>query len=236
MLTRVTTGLAFALTAVVLGAGAASAADLPARMYTKAPPPMAVSDWTGFYIGANVGYGSARYDSSLGALALATSQTGSGILGGGQLGYNQQFGRWVLGLEVDGQGTDQSGNFSLFVPGVGGGTITQSNSMPWFFTGRARLGYTIAPTWLIYATGGAAVADVKSNVFATGFGSATTETTRAGWTAGAGVEVMFARNWSAKAEYLHLDIGSNTSTVFGVVPTSIKLTDDIGRFGVNYHF
>jgi outer membrane immunogenic protein len=234
MLTRMTTGLAFALTAAVLGAGAASAADLPARMYTKAPPPIAVSDWTGFYIGANVGYGSARYTSSLGA--LDTSQTGSGILGGGQLGYNQQFGQWVLGLEVDGQGTDQSGNFSLFVPGVGGGTITQSNSMPWFFTGRARLGYTIAPTWLIYATGGAAVADIKSDFTATGLGATTIENTRVGWTAGAGVEVMFARNWSAKAEYLHLDIGSNSATVFAV-PTSIKLTDDdIGRVGVNYHF
>jgi outer membrane immunogenic protein len=228
MLTRLTTGLAFA--AVALGAGAASAADLPARMYTKAPPPMAVSDWTGFYLGANVGFGSARYSSSVGN--LDTSQTGSGILGGGQLGYNQQYGRWVLGLEVDGQGTDQSGNLSIGLPG---GVLTRSDSMPWFFTGRARLGYTITPTWMIYATGGAAVADVKSDFTATGLGSTTLETTRVGWTAGAGVEAMFARNWSAKAEYLHIDVGSTTGTVF-TVPTTVKLTDDIGRVGINYHF
>jgi outer membrane immunogenic protein len=103
---------------VVVGSGAADAADLAARPYTKAPPPIvaAVYDWTGFYVGANLGwsFGRARTDVTVaGAQFASTSQRMDGILGGLQAAYNWQSGRAVLGLETDIQATDQKGSSSL---------------------------------------------------------------------------------------------------------------------------
>jgi len=226
MLKRFVTGLAAAT--AVFAAGAASAADLPAQVYTKAPPPVAVFDWTGFYIGGNIGWSHGRADVS--ALGLATaSVTMNGIMGGGQIGYNFQTGPFVLGVEVDGQGTGQHADFAA-------GILTERDEMPWFFTARGRVGYAIAPQWLIYGTGGLAVADFKSTLTATGLGTATWEVSHVGWTAGAGVEVAVTRNWSVKGEYLHIDTGHFNTTLFGVVPVSARLTDDIARVGFNYRF
>ena len=159
------------------------------------------------------------------------------MLGGGQIGYNWQVGNWILGLEADGQGTDQKS--SLSVSGLAGGvpvTVTQNDSIPWFVTARGRIGYAIAPMYMIYATGGGAWMDFKSSISATGLGTATWETSHGGWAAGAGIEGAITRNWSWKAEYLHLDTGTFNTTVFGVIPASVRLTDDIGRFGINYRF
>src|SRR5689334_7800378 len=90
---------------VALGVTGASAADLSAApVYRGAPPPLvAAFDWTGFYIGANIGYGSARADASTDG--LSGDEHLNGVLGGGQIGYNWQTGNWVFGLEVDGQAT-----------------------------------------------------------------------------------------------------------------------------------
>jgi outer membrane immunogenic protein len=220
MFTRTITGLAIA--AALLGAGAARAADLSAAPVYKAPPPVAMFDWTGFYIGANVGFGSAH--TTLTVPGASATEDLNGVLGGGQIGYNWQFTNWIFGLELDGQGTDQHNSTS--VPG-----ITLQDSLPWFVTARARLGYAIAPMWMIYATGGAAITDYSSTFTVAGLGSVTSDTTHAGWTAGAGIEAAINRNWSWKLEYLHLDTGNFNTALFNV-----KLTDDIGRFGVNYRF
>lgn len=218
---------------VCAGATAALAADLPppAAPAYKAPPPIAVFDWTGFYIGVNVGYGwgSAR----LTAGGVTGSENLNGIVGGGQFGYNWQRGPWVFGLEVDGQGTDQKANFAATVGAV---TVTENDKLPWFFTARGRVGYTVTPMVMIYATGGAAIADFKSTIAATGLGSATWEITRAGWAAGAGIEGAINRNLSWKIEYLHLDTGTFSTTVFGIVPANVRLTDDIARGGLNWRF
>jgi len=223
MMRRVITTLAVA-GAIAAGAQAARAADLP--MVTKAPPPIVLFDWTGFYIGANIGYSWSDTDFTIGGVT-ATDKL-KGVLGGGQIGYNRQMGHWVFGIEIDGQGTDE--HSTTTIPGA-----SLTNSIPWFMTFRGRLGYTIAPTWMIYATGGGAVVDFKSQVVVGGL-TATTETTRAGWTLGAGIEAAINRNWSWKVEYLHLDTGTFNTTLFGVVPTSIRVSDDIGRFGINYRF
>jgi outer membrane immunogenic protein len=217
---------------IALGATAASAADLPRPMYTKAPPLIApVGDWTGFYLGVNIGYGFGS--ASVNAGGITGSENLDGVLGGGQIGYNWQNGAWVFGLEVDGQGTDQHANFSST---VGATTITESDKLPWFVTARGRIGYAFAPSYMIYATGGAAIADFSSTIAATGLGSATWDVTRAGWTAGAGIEGRINRQLSWKVEYLHLDTGTFNSTAFGVVPVNVRLTDDLGRVGLNYHF
>ena len=213
----------------------AAAADLSRPVYKAPPAPVAVFDWTGFYIGANIGYGWGRADGTTDG--LSGSEDLNGVLGGGQIGYNWQVGNWVLGVEADGQGTDQKSSFS--VSGLVNGvpvTVTQNDSIPWFVTARGRIGYAIAPMYMIYATGGGAWMDFKSTITATGLGSATWETSHGGWAAGAGIEGAITRNWSWKAEYLHLDTGTFNTNVFGVIPASVRLTDDIGRFGINYRF
>jgi outer membrane immunogenic protein len=225
ILTRVITTFAVA-GAIAACAQAARAADLPV-MPTKAPPPVALFDWTGFYIGANVGYGWA--DTHFNVAGVTATDKLRGFVGGGQIGYNQQMGNWVFGIEIDGQGTDQRSITAI--PGV-----SLTDSLPWFMTFRGRVGYTIAPTWMIYATGGGAMVDFKSQLVVAGLGTVTTTTMREGWTAGAGIEAAINRNWSWKVEYLHIDTGTFNTTLFGVVPTTLKVTDDISRFGINYRF
>jgi outer membrane immunogenic protein len=217
-----------------LSISSAAAADLSRPMYTKAPPPVAAFDWTGFYIGANIGYGFGHADGT--TLGVSGSEDLNGVLGGGQIGYNWQVGNWILGIEADGQGTDQKSSTTISGGGI---TVTQSDSLPWFVTARGRIGYAIAPMYMIYATGGGAWADFKSDFAISGVGTSTWETTHGGWAAGAGIEGAIDRNWSWKAEYLHIDTGTFNTTVtqFGIaIPASIRLTDDIGRFGINYRF
>ena len=166
-----------------------------------------------------------------------------GVVGGAQVGYNFQFNQFVIGAETDFQGTSLSGGgnnapLTLFQSPYDGannyltpiGAITGANiSLPWFGTVRGRVGYLITPTLLLYGTAGFAYGQVS----AFGFSN-----TRTGWTAGGGVEWMFAPHWSAKAEYLYVDLSSSGQTW--------RLRLDIGqnfhpqlnvvRVGVNYHF
>ena len=215
------------LATVLLGVGAAHAADLqPAPTYTKAPPPVEIFNWTGFYIGGNIGYSAGRSDAAgFGSTDL------NGVIGGAQIGYNWQAigSPWVFGVEVDGQGTGESNSASA-------GTATLTESLPWFVTARGRVGYAFTPMFMIYATGGVAWVDHRFEFTAPGAGTLTSEDTRLGWTAGAGIEGALNRNWSWKVEYLHLDTGTFNTTVVGLFPVSLRLTDDIGRAGFNYRF
>jgi outer membrane immunogenic protein len=210
-----------ALTAVAFAATGAQAADLPVRAPVyKAAPPIEMYNWTGFYIGANIGGGFGRTTINPGAL----SSNLDGVVGGGQIGYNWQMpgSQWILGVEVDGQGTSQNAS----VAGLGG---TLNESLPWFVTARGRVGYAISPMIMLYGTGGLAVVDHKFT--APGFSQ---DDTRTGWTAGAGIEGMLTRNWSWKVEYLHVDVG--TFTPANAAPVTVRLTDEIVRVGANYHF
>ncbi len=218
-----------AVIASLCGAGVAHAADLqrPAPVYKAAPAPVEVFNWTGIYIGANIGYSAGNGHIN----GLAGSSNLNGVVGGGQIGYNWQGvgSPWVFGVEIDGQGTGQqdSGTF-------GGATLTES--LPWFVTFRGRVGYAFAPMFMIYATGGGAVVDHKFTFSMPGFASVSSEDSHVGWTAGVGIEGALNRNWSWKAEYLHLDTGSFNTNVLGVLPVSMHVTDEIGRFGINYRF
>ena len=229
---------AVALAAVVLGAGAANAADLPARMHTKAPiytkaAPVEVFSWTGFYVGANLGIGSAHASSNI--MTIDTSQTLSGVLGGGQVGYNWQSGNWVFGVALErcrAPARDATWNGTV----GGGGTVDQPTSLPWFMTARGRVGYAFAPMWMVYVTGGGAWGEVKVRRD----GSPRPDpapppgTPRAAVRViGAGVEGAINRHWSWKAEYLHVDLGSGSTVLFGIAPASLGVTNDIGRVGVN---
>ena len=143
---------------------------------------------------------------------------------------------------------------ATFLPaGALGTSATLSQSIDWFGTVRGRVGMLVAPSVLAYVTGGLAYASVKSdlgisttlaNVFPAGTLTAaalSSSTTRLGWTFGGGVEAKFARNWSGKLEYLYMDLGTFNSSIGltppGIVATvSSRVTDNIFRAGINYHF
>jgi outer membrane immunogenic protein len=161
------------------------------------------------------------------AIAVSGSNNLNGFVGGGQIGYNWQGASpLVLGIEADFQGTGQSRTDTAL-------GISVQQQLPWFGTVRGRIGYAF-DRLMIYATGGLAYADYKMT--ASGFGlSASSDTSRAGWTAGAGVEWMFAPQWSTKVEYLYWDTGSTSATLFGIAYTG-RARDSIARVGLNYHF
>jgi outer membrane immunogenic protein len=217
----------------ILGVGVASAADLPARTYTKAPVVGApVDSWTGWYVGVNGGGEWGRTDAGLGivnnsfnagatAAILAGSNNrikSSGGLAGGQFGYLWQSGSFVGGLEasIDWMGArgsiTQSG---LLAPPANTFNESESIKTDWMALLLGRAGVDLNG-WLPYVTGGLAVANLKySNVFTTVGGIASTASisqTRAGWAAGAGLEYRLAQNWSLRGEYLYADFGSVSGT------------------------
>ncbi|HEY4403896.1 MAG TPA: outer membrane protein [Xanthobacteraceae bacterium] len=194
---------------VTIAAGAAAAADLPRSSYYTAPAPLSTYSWTGPYLGGNLGY-------EWGATSNNPTRP-SGFAGGVQGGYNWQSGQLVLGGEADLQ---ISGANDTFAP--------WKFSNPWFGTVRGRAGYAVNNI-LIYGTAGIALGELQAQ----SFGLVSENHTNVGWTAGAGVEAGFAPNWSAKVEYLFVDLASNTYALTG---TSNGLSASLFRMGVNYHF
>jgi outer membrane immunogenic protein len=241
---------------LALGSASAFAADLPARTYTKAPMMAPINTWQGFYIGGNVGYGwgNGTIDLTprlLDGNAASLDTKSNGVIGGAQIGYNWQIGAVVTGLEADIQGSSIKGSAHTTFKNTDNGApvdFSASSKLSWFGTVRGRLGATVTPDLLIYGTGGlayghvSASADTFFDVFNDFPGSVSK--TNVGWTAGAGGEWMFAHNWSAKLEYLYIDLG-NVSTVAlnHLFPASssaavytLKTRENIVRAGVNYHF
>ena len=211
-----------ALTGLV---GTANAADLPRQMYTKAPPMAApYYNWTGFYVGVNGGggWGSADWNST-------GSSDVSGGLVGGTVGYNWQFGTWVLGAEGDIDWADISGSTTSGC--IGGTSCTTQNN--WLGTARGRVGYAF-DRWMPYLTGGAAFGDVQASH--PGFTGMTS--TQVGWTVGAGVEFAVVSNVTAKLEYLHYDLGSFNCGMNcnGFVTDNVNFNANVVRGGVNVHF
>ncbi|HEY4140068.1 MAG TPA: outer membrane protein [Pseudolabrys sp.] len=206
--------------ALVSFAGAASAADMPARMPMKAVPYLAVYNWTGFYVGANIGYGWGR------DTAGGSSTSLNGVIGGGQIGYNWQMNNLVLGLETDFQGSGQRADAT-------GGGATLTERVRYFGTVRGRLGYAWDRT-LVYVTGGYAYTNVGADLTFGGL-TASSNTTKSGYTVGGGVEYAFAGPWSVKAEYLYVDSGTTTLTVGGI-SGDVHVKNNIGRIGINYRF
>jgi outer membrane immunogenic protein len=270
--------IAGAAFASLLAATNALAADLP--VYSKAPAVAAVYDWTGFYIGTNLGYswGRARTDgtavgtqtvTSLVAPTVVTPVSGllsgradvNGFIGGGQLGYNRQFGSWLAGLEGDIQFSNEraSGDVVCTLGVTVCPTFTRDYKLDWFGTARGRVGFLPAERILLYATGGLAYGkfsgssligvggNAAAGINALDFGQ--WSFLRAGWTVGGGVEAALGGNWSIKFEYLYMDLGNvggttanNVISVNGRTTTALtyvfntRFTDNIARVGVNYKF
>jgi outer membrane immunogenic protein len=231
---------------VALGMAApASAADLAARPYTKAPPMIApIYDWTGFYIGANGGWGQSHscVDFLNGAGVAFAQGCGdrSGGLFGGQLGYRWQANQWVFGLEAQGDWADLSNRrVSLLNPALSTRTKTDGIGL---FTGQ--IGYAWNAS-LFYFKGGAAVTSNRFSILdnLTGVELAAASATRWGGTVGVGWEYGFAPNWSAGIEYDHLFMGhannSFTTTdvrLAGFLNDRISQDVDMVTLRVNYRF
>ena len=190
----------------------------------------------------------------------------NGWLAGGQVGYNIQSNNWVYGIEIDGQWTGQKGDANFlcaavavsagpclpgltFLPGgVTGAALSLEEKLQWFVTVRGRVGVLAQPSTLLYVTGGLAFGSVKANgvlastnaqLVATSLAFSDKDT-NAGWTVGAGIEHRIAGNWTAKLEYLYMDLGTFHYTVaFPAAPTigariNSDVTDHIVRIGLNY--
>lgn len=255
---------------------------LAADMAIKAPPLVAsvANNWTGFYIGAFAGYGwnqGANIDlASIGTGNLTITNPAAsaipaglgvqpkGFIGGGDVGYNYQISKWVLGIEADLSGANIKGSaaqtgtatvVSLITFPVNGSAIGEQK-LDLFGTVRGRVGVVAADRLLIYATGGLAYGHVESS---TSTGDVPTQATilpaqgstsgmRAGWTVGGGFEWALAPHWSFKTEYLYYDLGSLTyalspnvvtsccTVTEGTVNSTVSATfrGSIARVGINY--
>jgi outer membrane immunogenic protein len=230
-----------------------------------------VYNWTGFYAGGNAGYGQgvgriSQFGPAFGGLGPVTSTADSviapkGFAGGIQIGYNWQGGRnWLVGFEADIQGTNQSDKactslYCIVQTQPGNPTLTVANTaqqqLDWFGTVRGRVG-VVNNNILFYATGGVAFAQVKQTIAenvnappTAVFNTVSSTHNQTGWTAGGGIEAALWGNWTAKAEYLYLDLGTIKTTLddgglpagfIGRLDTTSTVRDHIFRAGVNYRF
>jgi outer membrane immunogenic protein len=221
----------------------AFAADLPQRPVAAAPAVVLpyLYDWTGFYIGANGGYGSNRACwGSFGAGLIADGcNSKSGGLFGGQGGYRWQFGQMVFGLEAEGDWANMRASLPTQLPAVPGGTDSAKVTSVGLFTGQ--LGYA-ANAALFYLKGGAALANnnfLVQNAAGTGLFYATSH--KVGASVGVGFEYGFSPNWSAGIEYDRLMMG-NSNNSFSVpagsaaVANTISQNIDMVTVRVNYKF
>ena len=244
--------------------------------------------WTGLYVGGNLGvaWGRAKTtttvdcnvpafpfpyicnNAGVGAADAAaidaagtSTDNDTAFTGGIQAGYNYQWARAILGIEVDVESFNLGGThngsdvFPVMTAGfVGAGrafAVSTTYDTDWLWTLRGRLGWLVRDDLLLYATGGAAFTKLDVSFAysdqdgATGSGSASSR--RTGWTVGGGIEWALNDHWSVKGEYLYLDFGSVTATgvINGAGPalgksqgisTKVDLTAQIARFGVNYRF
>jgi outer membrane immunogenic protein len=206
------------LAAATIGllASQALAADLPRKAPPAAPPLPPPPTWTGCYIGANVGGIFGRGDAHFADFEIGSNER-SGFTGGGQIGCDYQFaGGWVIGIRNMFNGTSL-GRDRTFFDGVN--TVTVNTDFNWFDTLTGRIGYAFAPNWLLYGQGGVAWAKASADVtFTNGVNtlSGSIDKTRTGWTAGGGVEWMFARGWSAFLEGNYMDFGDHDHNLTGV--------------------
>lgn len=238
----------FVVSFAIMGLSVTSAlsADLPARVYTKAPPIEAPYSWAGFYLGVNAGVGLGHSKSTSFTPALNWAPTAyigkEGAIGGGQIGYNWQFGTWVLGLETDIQAANMRDDQfcgALCKLGITPSMVTLDQRLGWFGTTRARVGLAAGPI-LSYVTGGFAYGGVKTDALTNNNGFIATGSfseTRTGYSLGSGVEAALGGNWTGKLEYLYVNLGSQRGTYTGNGVTSSFSSDireHIFRVGLNY--
>ncbi len=268
----------------IVAAGPVIAADISYKAVPAAAP---MYSWTGFYVGLNAGYAWGRsntassftcpatlpavctYNAPENLAAIGAAGTGTlsprGFTGGGQAGYNWQTGSIVFGIEADVEALALRAGRTAVAPIPSAPflnfAVSTNVKTDWLATFRGRLGFTVAPTVLLYATGGLAVTNPQvTNGFADTLGTflgppfvntaaaSTATQTKAGWVAGGGLEWALGGNWTVKGEYLYMNFGSVTTTanvintvfqpgaVVNPLTTSASLAAHVARVGVNFRF
>lgn len=228
-----------ATTILAMGVVSASAADLGARPYTKAPVLAPVFSWTGFYIGADVGYGfgtsKGQSSNAFGNFPLPYSYDPDGVVGGGFIGANYQFNQFVIGIEADWQAADLNGDSGP----IGLGPYTLSTSVKDYGSVRGRLGLAFDRV-LLFGTAGWAWGSFETSYAFTGLPAYLVNRVDSsnGWTAGAGIEYAFTNNVLARVEYRYTDLGSAS---FVDLPTNTaeagnRVTINDVRVGIAYKF
>jgi outer membrane immunogenic protein len=234
-----------AIAALLLSSVPAMAADLAEQPVEPVAPIVLPFSWTGFYVGAHVGYAGGSENDNLSVVPLPTTPilTGppadhfdvNGIIGGIHAGYNEQFeNNIVVGVEGDIDAAGINGDQAVFDPINGSSRLSMRSN--WQGSLRARFGYAFDHI-LVYATGGVAFANVREkwNLFdGTFFGSKSK--TRVGWTAGGGVEYAFDDHWSARVEVRYSDFGKSSYVVSPTAAFKGGFHETAGLVGVSYKF
>jgi outer membrane immunogenic protein len=230
------------LVALVGVAAPASAADMAVKARPPAPVIAPIYDWTGFYIGANGGWGQSRncvnFVDAAGFVIADGCRERSGGLVGGQIGYRWQANQWVFGLEAQGDWADLSNTrVSIINPLFSTRTKTDGIGL---FTGQIGYAWNAA---LLYVKGGAAVTSNRFSILdtLTGIELASASSTRWGGAVGVGFEYGFAPNWSVGLEYDHLFMG-NTNNSFSVVNPIVaaavnnRISQDVDMVTVRFNY
>jgi outer membrane immunogenic protein len=211
-MTRFVSGSVWAAVALVTAGWTAEARGADFNYGSRAPytvnQPLNAYSWAGPYLGGNIGYAWGSVDNNW--------TKPSGVAGGVQAGYNFQQGPWVFGLEGDIQATGADDTFAPW-----------KFSNPWFGTVRGRGGYAFSNI-LVYGTVGLAFGELRANTF-----GLTESHTNVGLTAGVGAEIGLTQNWSAKVEYLYVDLANSNFAITGM---SNGYSFGTFRAGVNYRF
>ncbi len=209
--------------ALVVLSGPAVAADMAARTYAKAPIAAPLPTWAGCYLGAMGGY-------------AASSGAPKGGFLGGTAGYNWQSGNIVVGIEADAAWADISGSTTTpTILGIGTGTAKIQD----WGTVRGRFGRSFGQV-LLYGTAGVAWEEMKLSLSVPRLFTASDSHFHTGWTAGGGVEWMFAPKWSLKVEHLYRSFAAETYSFNVLGRTISRGAGNVGmhsaEVGVNYHF
>jgi outer membrane immunogenic protein len=241
---------------------------MPMKARPYAPPP--VFSWTGFYVGGVVGDARERvsntyaapglpngYFAYVAASILVQQLQQQQVTGGGEVGYNIQFGGLVVGAEfdIDYLGFSNTLTTAFTAPLAGPVVSTTQQSTNWMFTARGRLGWAVFDRLLVYGTGGIAAVHstlTETNVYSPVFVASGTDFSSVsgpyvGWVAGGGLEWAFTDHWSIKGEYLHVGLPSKTAASgtfspffdnpnFVIYNHTVTQEIDIGRLGINYKF
>lgn len=221
-----------ALGAVALAAAMSSAvmaADLIVDEPVAVEAMAAAYDWNGAYVGAFAGYGAGTTTFDFITPATSVDISTTGWLAGGTIGANFQNGSFVLGVEGDVAWSNIGGTELCPNP-----AFDCSSTINWLATLRGRAGFA-ADAVLLYATAGLAVGSVTSDSEFNG----DFESSHVGWAAGAGVEVGVTEDISLKAEYLYVDLGTQTDDggiLSGITDTDVSVTAHTVKAGINFHF
>jgi opacity protein-like surface antigen len=221
----------------------AAAMPFPAKapVYKAAPRPAAY-DWAGLYIGAFVGAGLGSSNFTFLDDGDATAPRFAGFLGGGDIGYNFQVGKWVFGPEADFAWSNAHGARACPI----GFFANCEINMNWLSTVTGRIGYATWDRLLIYAKAGAAIAQDRAEAACTanaqttilpvvGCPTSSASRTNVGWTAGLGSEFGLTPNVSVKSETMYFDLGRNRSTLAGIA-TDIQQSGLVSTLGVHFRF